>query len=170
MAAIRAPSVSALPNAGQTPQRGAFGFVHEHLDYRTEEGPWLLDITDDVRRIVRESGMSCGQVSVYSNHTTAAIRLQENEPLLLEDLKEMLGNLAPRDKYYRHNDFEIRTVNMHPNEPKNGHSHCQHILLSTSETIPLIDGALQLGEWQSVFLIELDDARPRRVTISIVGI
>ena len=170
MAAIRAPSVSALPNAGQTPQPGAFGFVHEHLDYRTEEGPWLLDITDDVRRIVRESGMSCGQVSVYSNHTTAAIRLQENEPLLLEDLKEMLGNLAPRDKYYRHNDFEIRTVNMHPNEPKNGHSHCQHILLSTSETIPLIDGALQLGEWQSVFLIELDDARPRRVTISIVGI
>ena len=123
-----------------------------------------------MRRVVRESGMRCGQVSVDSNHTTAAIRLQENEPLLLEDLKDMLGTLAPRDKYYRHNDFDIRTVNMHPDEPKNGHSHCQQILLSTSETIPLIDGGLQMGEWQSVFLIELDTARARRVTISIVGI
>ena len=98
------------------------------------------------------------------------IRLQKNEPLLLEDLKDMLRTLAPRDKYYRHNDFGIRTVNMHPDEPKNGHSHCQQILLSTSETIPLIDGSLQMGEWQNLFLIELDNARPRRVTVSILGI
>ena len=169
MAAIRAPGVSALPNVRRAPQRGAFGFVHEHLDYSTQEGPWLLDITDDVQRVVSESGMQFGQVSVYSNHTTAAIRLQENEPLLLEDLKDTLESLAPRERYYRHNDFDIRTVNMHPDEPKNGHSHCQHILLSTSETIPLIDGCLQMGEWQSVFLIELDAPRERRVTISIVG-
>jgi secondary thiamine-phosphate synthase enzyme len=169
MAAIRAPGVSALPIVHEAPQGGAFGFVHQDLEYRTGDGPSLLDITDDVRQVVVESGLQFGQVSVYSNHTTASIRLQENEPLLLEDLKDLLKSLAPREEYYRHNDFDIRTVNMHPNEPKNGHSHCQHLMLGTSETIPLISGNLQLGEWQSVFLIELDESRDRRVTVSIVG-
>ncbi len=169
MAAIRAPGVSELPTVQQAPLGGAFGFVHQDLEYRTGDGPWLLDITDDIRQVVVESGLQYGQVSVYSNHTTASIRLQENEPLLVEDLKDLLKSLAPREEYYRHNDFDIRTVNMHPNEPKNGHSHCQHMLLGTSETIPLISGNLQLGSFQSIFLIELDDSRDRRVTVSIVG-
>ncbi len=169
MAAIRAPGVSELPTVHEAPQGGAFSFVHQDLEYRTGDGPWLLDITDDVRQVIIESGLQFGQVSVYSNHTTAAIRLQENEPLLLEDLKDLLKSIAPQDQYYRHNDFKIRTVNMNPNEPKNGHSHCQQLLLSTSETIPLVAGSLQLGRYQSVFLIELDAARDRRVTVSIVG-
>ncbi|HJN91811.1 MAG TPA: secondary thiamine-phosphate synthase enzyme YjbQ [Dehalococcoidia bacterium] len=169
MAAIRAPGVSELPTVQQAPLGGAFGFVHQDLEYRTGDGPWLLDITDDIRQVVVESGLQYGQVSVYSNHTTASIRLQENEPLLVEDLKDLLKSLAPREEYYRHNDFDIRTVNMHPNEPKNGHSHCQHMMLGTSETIPLISGNLQLGSFQSIFLIELDDSRDRRVTVSIVG-
>ena len=169
MAAIRAPGLSALPSVREASQGGAFSFVHQDLEYRTELGPWLLDITEDVRQLVLESGLQFGQVSVFSNHTTAAIRLQEHEPLLLEDFKELLESIAPRERYYRHNDFSIRTVNMHPDEPKNGHSHCQQILLSTSETIPLIDGELQMGEYQSVFLVELDSARDRRVTVSILG-
>jgi thiamine phosphate synthase YjbQ (UPF0047 family) len=85
-------------------------------------------------------------------------------------LKDCLLRLAPRDGYYRHNDFDIRTVNMHPDEPKNGHSHLQHLLLSTSETIPLVAGDLQLGSYQSVFLVELDGARDRRVTLTILGV
>jgi secondary thiamine-phosphate synthase enzyme len=169
VAAIRAPGVSALPTVREAPRGGAFSFVHHDLCFRTEAGPWLLDITREVQGVVAESGLSFGQVSVFSNHTTAAIRLQENEPLLLEDLKELLAAIAPPERYYRHNDFSIRTVNMHPNEPKNGHSHCQHLLLSTSETIPLIGGEMQLGEFQSIFLMELDHARDRRVTVSIVG-
>ena len=59
---------------------------------------------------------------------------------------------------------------MHPDESPNGHSHCQHLMLSTSETVPLVNGALQLGEWQSIFLIELDHPRDRRVTVNILGI
>lgn len=152
-------------------QNGAnpFGFTQEHLQYTTEAGPSFHEITEDVRRIVEASGLHFGQVTIFSNHTTAAIRLQENEPLLIEDLKDMLCRLAPQEGYYRHNDFDIRTVNMHPNEPKNGHSHCQHVLLSTSETVPLVDGCLQLGEFQSIFLVELDGARDRRVTVNIIG-
>ncbi|MXY78585.1 MAG: YjbQ family protein [Chloroflexi bacterium] len=152
-------------------QRAAspFEFIQEHLEYVTEPGPSFRDITEDVQRVVDASGMRFGQVTIFSMHTTAAIRLQEHEPLLLEDLKDLLRRMAPPDRYYRHNDFSIRTVNMHPNEPENGHSHCQHLLLSTSETVPLVDGGLHLGEWQSIFLVELDDSRRRRVAINIIG-
>ena len=107
-----------------------FRSIQRQLDYRTEEGPWFLDITDDVRRVVDAAGLDFGQVTIFSTHTTAAIRLQENEPLLIEDFKDLLRSIAPPDRYYRHNDFDIRTVNMHPNEPENGHSHCQHLFLS----------------------------------------
>ena len=163
-----AGGVMAVP-FGQRQDAGPFGFAQRHLVYATEAGPSFKEITDDVHRIVEESGLHFGQVTIFSNHTTAAIRLQENEPLLIEDLKDLLRRLAPPDGYYRHNDFDIRTVNMHPGEPKNGHSHCQHVLLSTSETVPLVEGRLQLGEFQSIFLVELDGARERRVTVNIIG-
>jgi secondary thiamine-phosphate synthase enzyme len=163
-----AGGVTAVPvEKGQ--DASPFGFAQHHLEYTTESGPSFREITDDVRRVVDASGLHFGQVTIFSNHTTAAIRLQENEPLLIEDLKDLLRRLAPEDGYYRHNDFDIRTVNMHPGEPKNGHSHCQHVLLSTSETVPLVEGRLQLGEYQSIFLVELDGARDRRVTVNIIG-
>ena len=171
MAAPRSSGgVAAVPIVRQVPNGHPFTFVQHHLEYQTKPGPWFLDITEDVRQAISDCGVHWGQVTVFSNHTTAAIRIQENEPMLIEDLKDHLQRLAPADAYYRHNDFDIRTVNMHPNEPKNGHSHLQHVLLSTSETIPLIEGDLQLGRFQSVFLVELDGARDRRVTLNILGV
>ena len=143
--------------------------VTNRLALETVRSPQFIDITQDVLAFARHVRIQNGIIVAFSRHTTAAIKINENEPLLLEDLKDLLKSLAPREEYYRHNDFDIRTVNMHPNEPKNGHSHCQHLMLGTSETIPLISGNLQLGEWQSVFLIELDESRDRRVTVSIVG-
>jgi secondary thiamine-phosphate synthase enzyme len=141
----------------------------ESLDVETMGAPAFHDITDDVVAIVADSGVSFGHVTVFSNHTTAAIRINENEPLLLRDMARTLRKLAPSDDYYEHNDFSRRTVNMHEDEPANGHSHCQHLFLSTSETIPVIDGRPMLGEYQSVFLIELDHPRMRRVLVSVVG-
>lgn len=165
----RASAIRAVPVAA--PASGQEGFRHafNELHYRTEAGPWFLDITEDVRVTLRDSGVAFGQLAVYSQHTTASIILQEHEPLLLEDLRDRLSAFAPPGAYYRHNDFEIRTVNMHENEPENGHSHCQHILLGTSETIPVLNGELHLGEYQSIFLVELDDARDRTVCVSVLG-
>lgn len=151
------------------PLGGPFRHSYQELRYQTECGPWFRDITEDVRAIVRASGVMFGQVSVFSQHTTASIILQEHEPLLLEDLRERLLAWAPPDADYRHNDFEIRTVNMHENEPENGHSHCQHILLGTSETVPVLDGDLLTGEFQSIFLVELDESRHRRVGVTVLG-
>lgn len=158
----------ALPVATPAPQ--GFHHVHGELRYRTEHGPSFRDITEDVRDIVYASGAAFGQVSIFSQHTTAAIILQENEPLLLDDLRDHLIAWAPANVYYRHNDFEIRTVNMHENEPENGHSHCQHILLGTSETVPVLNGELHIGEFQSIFLVELDEPRDRCVSVSVLGV
>ena len=83
----------------------------------------------------------------------------------------MLEKASPKQGQYQHNDFSVRTVNMNEDECPNGHSHCRQITLGTSETIPLIDGKLALGKWQSIFMIELDQEapQPRQIIIQIVG-
>ena len=139
------------------------------LKVDTKDAPQLIDITDWVKGCVAESKVSNGMVLVYSRHTTAAVKINENEPLLIEDMAEFLERIAPRDAYYRHNDFSIRTVNMTEDESPNGHAHLQHLMLGCSETIPLIDGKIPFGQWQSIFFIELDHPRPREVMVQIVG-
>jgi secondary thiamine-phosphate synthase enzyme len=106
----------------------------------TREPIQFVDITDDVADAVRASGVRKGIVTVVSRHTTAAVRIQEAEPLLLEDLLGFLRRLAPPNVHYQHNDFRIRTHHMHDDERSNGHSHCLQFLLGTSESLPVMDG------------------------------
>ena len=130
----------------------------------------FVDLTDEVAALVRAAELSDGIVTVFSRHTTAAIRIQEDEPLLLEDLRQFLGRVAPAQAHYRHNDFRIRTQHMHADESPNGHAHCLQLMLGSSETVPVFDGELQLGTWQRIFLVELDGPRPRReVVVQVLG-
>ncbi len=140
-----------------------------HLTYRTEGAVQFLDITDDVTDVVRSSGARQGLVHVYATHTTAAIRINENEPLLLQDFKRFLERIAPAGDMYEHDDLSRRGPNLPPDEPMNGHGHCQHLLLATSETVPIVDGQLDLGRWQRIFLVELCRARERRVVVQVLG-
>ena len=143
------------------------------LDVNSTTAPEFIDITDRVTALVEESQVRNGTALVFSKHTTAAITIQENEPLLLVDMTSMLERFAPRNAHYRHNDFSVRTVHMHEDECPNGHSHCQHLTLGTSETIPVVDGQLALGEWQRVFMVELDSDAPspfREVLVQIMGV
>jgi len=139
------------------------------INLESTKAPEFVDVTDQVLDSIAESGISTGNVLVYSKHTTAAIKINEMEPLLLEDMARTLEHIAPRDADYRHNDFTVRTVNMNEDECPNGHAHCQHLALGTSETIPIIDGALQLGTYQRVFFIELDHPRQREFLIQVMG-
>ncbi len=141
----------------------------EALEYETSTAPEFIDITDDVNAVVEASGIVFGQVAIFSQHTTAAIKINEHEPLLLRDLARTLRHFAPPNAYYEHNDFSRRTVNMNPDECANGHAHVQHMFLGTSETIPVVDGRVTLGTWQRIFLIELDHPRRRRVLVNVVG-
>ena len=128
-----------------------------------------IDITDQVLEFLRQSKISDGLAIIYSKHTTAAIRINENEPLLLQDMEDFIERISPRTASYRHNDFSIRTVNMTANEYPKGHAHCQHLLFGSSENIPIIEGNLQIGQWQRIFLVELAMPSPRTVLIQIIG-
>ena len=144
--------------------------ICEAIEFETSTAPQFIDITADVISIVESSGVQFGQVAVFSQHTTAAIKINEHEPLLLRDLARTLRSFASPNDYYEHNDFTRRTVNMNPDECANGHAHVQHLFLGTSETIPVVDGRITLGPWQRIFLIELDHPRLRRVLVNVSGI
>ncbi len=143
--------------------------VTYRLSLESVKAPEFIDITEQVEQFVKDSGVQAGIVVVFSRHTTAAIRVNENEPLLLKDLEEYLDRLSPRNGDYQHNDFTIRTVNMNDDECPNGHAHCQHLMLGTSETIPILAGQMHLGRWQRVFMIELDHPRQREVLVQVMG-
>ncbi len=139
------------------------------IKVHSERAPEFMDITSHVRECVADSGVRSGFVVVYSKHTTAAVKINENEPLLLQDMEDFLERISPRNAYYRHNDFEIRTANMTDNEAPNGHAHCQHLLMGGSETIPIANGGIVFGPWQSIFMVELDHPRPREVVVQVIG-
>jgi secondary thiamine-phosphate synthase enzyme len=135
------------------------------LVFETHQPIQFVDVTDAVAELVRAVGLREGVANVFSRHTTAAVCIQEDEPLLLEDLREFLQRSAPAGAHYRHNDFRVRTVHMHDDESPNGHSHCQQIMLGSSESVPVADGELLLGTWQRIFLVELDGPRQEREVI-----
>ncbi|HYY87180.1 MAG TPA: secondary thiamine-phosphate synthase enzyme YjbQ [Chloroflexota bacterium] len=140
------------------------------LVVETHDPIQFVDLTDRVADLVRAAGLRDGVVTVFARHTTAAVRIQEDEPLLLEDLRQFLGRVAPAQAHYRHNDFRIRTQHMHEDESPNGHAHCLQLMLGSSESVPVVDGELQLGTWQRIFLVELDGPRPEReVLVQTLG-
>ncbi|TME57362.1 MAG: YjbQ family protein [Chloroflexi bacterium] len=141
----------------------------ETLAFRTASAREFLDVTEQVAAVVRRSRVSQGWVSVFSKHTTAAVVLNENEPLLLEDMGAMLERLSAAGGLYRHNDLSRRTGEMDPEECANGHAHCQHLLIGASENIPVGDGRLDLGRWQRIFLLELDRPRDRQLVVQVFG-
>src|SRR5271170_3967939 len=125
----------------------------------------FVDLTDRINQHLRREGIRDGAVTVFSRHTTAAIKINEAEELLLEDFKKLLRELCPSERGYNHNDMSRRKPPIAPDERPNAHAHLMHLLLSTSETIPVIDGRLALGTWQRVFMVELDGPRERQVMI-----
>lgn len=138
----------------------------------TPGAPEFIDITDEVMAAAKKSKVRNGIVTVYVKHTTAAIRINEKESGFIQDFKDYLNKEFPPFNYYRHNDMKIRTENIDCDDDrcdKNGHSHCQHMLLGTSETIPIVDGKLTLGRWQRVFLVELCSSRQREVVLQVIG-
>jgi secondary thiamine-phosphate synthase enzyme len=141
---------------------------HDSIRLLTGECLEFIDLTSEIASIVKRSGIRYGMVNVQTLHTTTALIINENEPLLIEDLKRLLDQHVPRDGEYDHNDFS-RRVDIPPDEPANGHSHCKALFLPSSIILNVADGKLQLGRWQSLFFIELDEARDRRISVMVMG-
>lgn len=147
---------------------------HTTLKYKTGGFMHFLDITDDVQSFIDKNKVKNGFITIFSKHTTAAIRINEREKGITKDFKQFVEELLPADKYFRHNDLSIRTENLvcepGASDCLNGHSHCLHILMGgTSEHAPIINGKMVFGTFQRIFLIELDCIRPRQVILHILG-
>jgi secondary thiamine-phosphate synthase enzyme len=131
----------------------------------------FLDLTDDLRRAVKDAGITDGLVVAFCAHTTCALLINEWEDGALDDFRRHLTELVPdQGAYYRHDDFELRTQNLHPDERKNGHAHVKAMLLSaTSHAIPVAAGEPSLGTWQRLLFFEMDEPKDRTVTFQVFG-
>ena len=124
-------------------------------------GPDLADITGHIRRVVHDSGICAGSAQVVAIGSTASITTIEYEPGAVEDLKRAIRELAPPERAYAHE------MTWHDG---NGHSHVQAALLGPSIVVPVRDGALCLGTWQQVVLINHDiHTRRRTVDVTVIG-
>ena len=147
----------------------AFVYRHTKVRIATERPTEFIDLTESLEEFLAESRIVTGLLNVQSLHTTAAIVVNEGEPLLLKDFECLLHNVAPSDVPYRHDDETIRTVNLSPGERPNGASHCKALLLGSSACLNVLDGRLLLGRWQRVFLAELDGPRARDISVLLIG-
>jgi secondary thiamine-phosphate synthase enzyme len=138
------------------------------LRFETRGATEFVDLTSRLQDHVTASGLREGRVHLQSLHTTLAVTVNENEPLLLADFEALLDRLAPRGAAYQHDDFANR-VGILPDEPVNGHAHCRQLLLQPSVTLLVEDGRLVLGRWQSVFAVELDGPRLRELAVQLEG-
>ena len=131
----------------------------------------FLDLTDDLRRAVKDAGITEGLVVAFCAHTTCALLINEWEDGALDDFRRHLTELVPHEgAYYRHDDFELRTQNLHPDERRNGHAHVKAMLLSaTSHAIPVADGEPSLGTWQRLLFFEMDEPKDRTITLQVFG-
>jgi secondary thiamine-phosphate synthase enzyme len=130
-----------------------------------------LDLTDDLRRSVKDSGVTDGAAIAYCAHTTCALLINEWEEGVLADFRHHLTQLVPQEGvYYRHDDFSVRTQNMHENERANGHAHVKAMLLTaTSHAIPVIAGEPVLGTWQRLIFFEMDEPKDRQIMFHVFG-
>jgi secondary thiamine-phosphate synthase enzyme len=121
----------------------------------------IIDVTKQTLDALRESELNNGIVNVFVAGSTAAVTTIEYEPGLRYDFPKMLSRIAPRDIQYRHDETW---------HDGNGHSHVRASLVGPSLTIPFSNGALLLGTWQQIVMLEMDTRlRERALTIQILG-
>lgn len=118
----------------------------------------IINITQSINEILEDSNIKEGIINIFSKHSTTAICINEDETGLKKDFKTFLENAVPNSRYE------------HDRIDNNARSHLKSFLLSSSETIPISNGRMELGTWQSVFFIELDGPRANRtIVLTVVG-
>ena len=132
------------------------------LELRTEGDVDIVDVTSELQALVGGSGITTGQVTAMVVGSTAALTTVEYEPGLVgRDIAWALERIAPRDGRYEHEKMW---------NDDNGHSHVRASLIGPSLAMPIVEGALPLGTWQQVVLVDLDTRpRQRRIVVNVVG-
>ena len=142
--------------------------LHHRLHLQTAGSFCCHDITPELQTLIDRSGISDGLLVAVGQHTTTALALNENEQRLLSDIERFFLELAPPDRPWLHNDLDLR-VGIPPDEPRNAHAHLIALMLDNQLSLPVVEGRLGLGRWQSVLLVELDGPRPREVLLTLLA-
>ncbi|MBK8509999.1 MAG: secondary thiamine-phosphate synthase enzyme YjbQ [Candidatus Competibacter sp.] len=128
--------------------------MHHYLHFATHQAQELVDITERVRTIAKQSGIDNGLLNVYAQGATAAVMIQENwDESVPLDVVSLLGKLIPAGVW------------LHDRQDGNGDAHLKAGLVGPSETIPIIDGKLGLSTWQGIFFCEFDGPRSNRTVV-----
>ncbi len=135
--------------------------THQETREVRTSGKGLVDVTRVAREVVLASGVTTGLCTVFVQHTSASLVIQENaDPSVRRDLERWMGELAPESRRWEHDD----------EGPDDMPAHARSAITRSSETIPVVGGALGLGTWQALYLWE-HRTRPqtRRLVFTVIG-
>ena len=132
--------------------------IHDMIHINTNQNVEVINITSNVNDIIRKHDTTNGLVNLSTKHTTSSIMINEDEEGLKKDYVKFLEKIVPNDNY------------LHDRIDNNATSHLKAMLTTPTQTLPLIDGKISLGTWQSIFFVELDWPRSNRtINIMIIG-
>jgi secondary thiamine-phosphate synthase enzyme len=133
-----------------------FKVVNYSFSFTTKGEIDFIDLSDKVQEQVSASGIRNGIVHVFAPHATGILVLTENDAALLEDIKAFLEEIAPKHATYQH--------------PSNAHAHLRSMLFPPDKTLPIVNGQVTFGTWQSLFFVETDVyPRKRTLIIQVMG-
>jgi secondary thiamine-phosphate synthase enzyme len=134
----------------------SFIVVNKNVSFTTKGEIDFVDLSENIQEAVTDSGVRNGLVHVFATHATGVLILTENDPALLKDIEDFLEELAPKSKSYEH--------------PSNAHSHLRSIMFPPDKTLPIVNGEITFGTWQSLLFVETDIyPRKRTVLIQVMG-
>ena len=132
--------------------------IHDMIHIKTNQNVEVINITSNVNDIIRKHDTTNGLVNLSTKHTTSSIMINEDEEGLKKDYVKFLEKIVPNDNY------------LHDRIDNNATSHLKAMLTTPTQTLPIIDGKISLGTWQSIFFVELDGPRSNRtINIMIIG-
>jgi secondary thiamine-phosphate synthase enzyme len=147
-----------------TETNGTTGVHVRKIEVQTSKRMEIHDLTSTVQEMVRATGVAAGLVTVSTMHTTTAVFVNEPQSALLEDVQDMLERLVPRAEEWKHNDPRYSDCDRHSAD-----AHLRAIMLGSSVTLQVAEGALTMGQWQRVLMAELDGPRKRGLVLQVLA-
>ncbi len=165
MEAIKSRVDNPIPVNDSYTNQGTVRVYSRTVVVSTGERLELVNLSEDIREFARNSSIEDGYIQVSSLHTTAALMVNEWQDALLTDVKAFLERIVPSENYYKHNDPEYSDC-----DRKNGDAHLRNVILNHCLSIPIAQGKLVLGRWQSLILAEFDGPNQRKVFMQAFGV
>ena len=127
------------------------------IEISTRSRTELVDITEEVRKVIKKSGVNSGTCIIYVPHTTAAVTINENyDPSVCEDIVTNLNRLVPHSAHYAHTEG-------------NADAHIKAAIVGSSRTVFFEDDKILFGTWQGIFFCEFDGPRRRKILVKVLG-